>query len=526
DPSDPRHPCYIIYTSGSTGTPKGVVVTHENVVRLFNATQPWFNFDADDVWTLFHSYAFDFSVWELWGALLYGGRLVVVPYHVSREPGAFYQLLAQERVTVLNQTPSAFHQLMQAEQSSWPNHADAPSLALRYVIFGGEALELQSLRPWFERHGDEQPLLVNMYGITETTVHVTYRPIRMTDLETTSGSLIGERIPDLQTYVLDPAQKPVPIGVAGELYVGGGGLARGYLQRPELTAQRFVPHPWGEAGARLYRTGDRGRFLANGDLEYLGRVDHQVKVRGFRIELGEIEAALVEHPAVHEAVVIAREDTPGDKHLVAYVVASPGAAFTSDHDDDENVSNWEGVFDETYRQGEDVSDPSFNITGWNSSYTGELIPPAEMQEWVTDTVTQIRKLKPQRVLELGCGTGLLLFHLAGECEYYCGVDFSQVALDFVQKHVDKRNWSHVTLLRQTADDFTAFEPGSFDTVILNSVVQYFPSLDYLTTVLEQAANAVKPGGTIYVGDVRSLPLLEAFHVSVELYRAPSSQSIG
>ncbi|MEN3329190.1 MAG: hypothetical protein V7638_3997 [Acidobacteriota bacterium] len=517
--SDPSNPCYVIYTSGSTGTPKGVVVTHENVVRLFNATQQWFNFDENDVWTLFHSYAFDFSVWELWGALLYGGRLVIVPYLVSREPEAFYQLLAKERVTVLNQTPSAFRQLIHAEQNT-------QDLALRYVIFGGEALELQSLRPWFERHGDEQPLLVNMYGITETTVHVTYRPIRMTDLGITSGSLIGQRIPDLQTYVLDAAQKPVPIGVAGELYVGGAGLARGYLQRPGLTAERFVPHPWGAAGTRLYRTGDRGRYLANGELEYLGRVDRQVKVRGFRIELGEIEAALAEHEAVQETVVVAREDVPGDKHLVAYVVANPTAALTVEDEGSEHVSSWEEVFDETYRQGEDVSDPSFNITGWNSSYTGQPIPAPEMQEWVTDTVTQIKKLNPRRVLELGCGTGLLLFRLAGECEHYCGADFSQVALDFVQQHVDKRDWRHVELRRQTADDFTGFEPGSFDTVILNSVAQYFPSLDYLTTVLDHAVSAVKPGGSIYVGDVRSLPLLEAFHASVELYRAPSSQTVG
>src|SRR6185369_13881550 len=373
---------YVIYTSGSTGTPKGVVVTHANVVRLFSATREWFNFDANDVWTLFHSYAFDFSVWELWGALLYGGRLVIVPYLVSREPEAFYQLLSKEGVTVLNQTPSAFRQLMQAEQSGARNRAESASLALRLVIFGGEALELQSLAPWFERHGDEQPLLVNMYGITETTVHVTYRPIRKIDLETAGGSVIGERIPDLQTYVLDERQQPVPIGVAGELYVGGGGLARGYLQRPGLTAERFVPHPWGEAGARLYRTGDRGRYLANGELEYLGRVDRQVKVRGFRIELGEIEAALAEHEAVQEAVVVEREDTPGDKHLVAYVVANTAAVFTAEDDDvessSEHVSSWEGIFDETYRQGEDASDPSFNIIGWNSSYTGQPIPATEM----------------------------------------------------------------------------------------------------------------------------------------------------
>ena len=321
DRCHPCHPAYVIYTSGSTGTPKGVVVTHANVVRLFTATRKWFNFDANDVWTLFHSYAFDFSVWELWGALLHGGRLVIVPYLVSRQPEAFYQLLLKERVTVLNQTPSAFRQLMQAEQSSWPNASEAPPLALRFVIFGGEALELQSLGPWFARHGDEQPLLVNMYGITETTVHVTYRPIRESDLLTATGSVIGERIPDLQIYVLDAARKPVPVGVPGELYVGGAGLARGYLQRAALTAERFVLHAWGSEGARLYRTGDRGRYLPNGELEYLGRVDRQVKVRGFRIELGEIEAILAQHNGVSESVVVARDDD-GETRLVAYVVAA------------------------------------------------------------------------------------------------------------------------------------------------------------------------------------------------------------
>ncbi|MSU58572.1 MAG: amino acid adenylation domain-containing protein [Pedosphaera sp.] len=314
----PEHLAYVIFTSGSTGKPKGCCITHQNVVRLVHATDDWYHFNERDVWTLFHSYAFDFSVWEIWGALLYGGRLVVVPYLVSRSPEAFYELLADEKVTVLNQTPSAFRQLIHAEQNS------PRELALRYVIFGGEALEMQSLKPWFDRHGDARPQLINMYGITETTVHVTYRPLTANDVQ--AASVIGIPIPDLQIYILDSRRQPVPIGVPGEMFVGGAGLARGYLNRPELTAERFIPNPFSnEPGARLYKTGDLARFLPGHDIEYLGRIDHQVKIRGFRIELGEIESVLCQHAAVREAVVLAREDGPGGKRLVAYLTAKNGA---------------------------------------------------------------------------------------------------------------------------------------------------------------------------------------------------------
>jgi len=321
----PDNVAYVIYTSGSTGKPKGVLVSHANVARLFNATQEWFNFDERDVWTLFHSYAFDFSVWELWGALLYGGRLVVVPRSISRSPDTFYDLLHREQVTVLNQTPSAFRQLIEVDRSS----SVPDELALRLVIFGGEALELQSLAPWFDRHGDRRPLLVNMYGITETTVHVTYRPLSINDLKGKRRSVIGRPIPDLEIYLLDEHLYPVPVGVHGEIYVGGAGLSAGYLNRPELTAERFIPNPFSpEPGARLYRTGDLARYLPDGDIEYAGRIDHQVKIRGFRIEPGEVENKLVQHPAVRDAIVLAREDGSDERRLVAYIVPAEESALT------------------------------------------------------------------------------------------------------------------------------------------------------------------------------------------------------
>ncbi|MGG2480747.1 amino acid adenylation domain-containing protein [Brevibacillus borstelensis] len=319
----PDHLAYVIYTSGSTGKPKGVLIPHYQVIRLFQATEPWYSFTEQDVWTMFHSYAFDFSVWEIWGALLYGGRLVIVPYWISRSPEEFYRLLVKERVTVLNQTPSAFSQLMKAEETI----GMSDDLALRLVIFGGEALDIPSLGPWFDRHGDKRPQLVNMYGITETTVHVTYRPLSKADVDK-QASFIGQPIPDLRIYILDQQLQPVPIGVAGEMFVGGAGVARGYLNRPELTKSRFIANPHNESEI-LYRTGDLARFHANGDIEYLGRIDHQVKIRGFRIELNEIEAVIAKHPEVRDNIVLARNDLHGEKHLAAYAVVAPGSSLGS-----------------------------------------------------------------------------------------------------------------------------------------------------------------------------------------------------
>jgi arthrofactin-type cyclic lipopeptide synthetase B len=309
----PANLAYVIYTSGSTGLPKGVMIEHRQVARLFTATEHWFRFNHNDVWALFHSFAFDFSVWEIWGALMHGGQLLIVPQLVSRSPDECYTLLCEAGVSILNQTPSAFRQLIAAQGRSPDVHS------LRQVIFGGEALEPGLLKPWYARAINAGTQLVNMYGITETTVHVTYRALEAADAQLVGVSPIGVRIPDLQLYVLDKHREPLPFGVVGELYVGGAGVARGYLNRDALNAERFLADP--ATGLRMYKTGDLGRLLADGSVEYLGRNDDQVKIRGFRIELGEIEARLATADGVRDAVVIAREDEPGDKRLVAYVIA-------------------------------------------------------------------------------------------------------------------------------------------------------------------------------------------------------------
>lgn len=327
--SGPDNRAYVIYTSGTTGKPKGVLIPHSNVIRLFSATDPWFGFTQNDVWTLFHSFAFDFTVWEIWGALHFGGKLVVVPQQIAKSPEEFYALMCKEGVTVLNQTPSAFTQLIRVDERLCSEQsALAEQLNLRYVVFGGEALDFPALQSWINRRGLDQPQLINMYGITETTVHVTYHRITHDDMEQRS-SLIGRPIPDLDVFVLDQNRHLVPVGVPGEMYVGGQGLAHGYLNRSDLTAERFVDNPFGtliprSAGIykQLYKTGDLARFLPDGTLEYLGRIDDQVKIRGYRIELGEIVATINQYPGVSESVVLVREEVAGDKRLVAWLVAA------------------------------------------------------------------------------------------------------------------------------------------------------------------------------------------------------------
>ncbi|GAA1894349.1 hypothetical protein GCM10009837_15400 [Streptomyces durmitorensis] len=319
--SEASNTAYVIYTSGSTGRPKGVVVPHSNVVRLVETAHEHFAFDASDVFSLFHSFAFDVSVFEMWGALLFGGSIVVVEREVTRSPEDFLDLLVERGVTVLSQTPTAFRSLVVAAGAG---DERVERLSLRAVVFAGEKLEMPELTPWVERLGLDRPVLVNMYGITETTVHTTYHRVAEADLEPAGGNPVGRPLDDLRVYLLDRSGRLVPVGVPGEIHVAGPGVARGYLNRPELTAERFVPDPFGGTGARLYRSGDLAVRRSDGSLDFLGRIDDQVKIRGFRIELGEIEVALAGQDGVREAVVVTRESASGDRSLVGYVVPQAG----------------------------------------------------------------------------------------------------------------------------------------------------------------------------------------------------------
>jgi amino acid adenylation domain-containing protein len=507
---------YIIYTSGTTGVPKGVAVTHHNVTQLVTSLDD----DAlrEGVWTQSHSLAFDMSVYEIWGALLRGGRLVVVSESVARSPEDFHALMVSEHVTVLNRTPTAFYALQTADALQ-PELGR--QLSLQAVLFAGEALEPRRLRTWLHAHPGS-PRIINLYGITETTVHSSFRQIVDGDADS-NVSPIGVPLAHLAFFVLDGWLRPVPPGVVGELYVAGAGLTNGYVRRTGLTASRFVACPFGMPGARMYRSGDLVSWGADGQLQYLGRADEQVKIRGYRIELGEIENALLNCPQVTQAVTTVHQGSAG-AHLVAYVTLDH--TNTADHDA-EAVEEWQHVYDELY--GAEVAETGFgsDFRGWNSSYTGDPIPLEEMEEWRAATVVRIMALQPRRVLEIGAGSGLVLSQIAPQCEHYVGTDMSAVVIDNLARSLERLQigWrDRVQLLTQPAHVTGALPHGHFDTVILNSVIQYFPNAGYLAEVLDNALDLLAPGGALFIGDVRNHSLQGAFQTGVALARTSATDA--
>jgi amino acid adenylation domain-containing protein len=514
----PENLAYTIYTSGSTGKPKGVMIAHCNLVNYLSWCMQAYPIDRGCGSPVHSSISFDATLTSFFTPLLCGKKVVLLPERQEIE--ALKEILcAEQDFSLVKITPAhldLLNQLLPEDEIAAQTHS---------FVIGGEALLGKSLRSWRQYAPTTQ--IVNEYGPSETVVGCCiYEVSDQTDL--TGVVPIGRPIANTQIYILDETLNLVPTGISGEIYIGGAGVGRGYRNRPDLTADKFIPDPFSEIpGARLYRSGDLGRYLPSGDLEFLGRIDHQVKIRSFRIELGEIESVLSQHPAIQEGIVTVREEE-NDRYLVAYVV--PKAESTNllgqiDEWTHQHISRWQTIYKETYGQSPTHSDLTFNIAGWNSSYTNSLLSDLEMQEWVERTVDRIRSLHPKKVLEIGCGTGLLLSRIAPECMRYDGADFSPEAIRYLQSLKDtKPELAHINLLRRTADDFNGFKPSSFDTVIINSVIQYFPNIYYLVKVIQQAVEVVQPGGNIFIGDVRSLPLLEAYHASVELEQASNDLS--
>lgn len=506
----PQDLAYVIFTSGSTGRPKGVQIPHHALVNFLQSMQREPGIGEGDVLLAVTTLSFDIAALEIFLPLVTGARVVIVPRQAAIDGKELIRLLDYHGATMMQATPSSWRLLLAA---GWKGH---PRLR---ILCGGEPLQKDLAAQLLPRCHE----LWNMYGPTEATIWSTCGKVT----EGASFMSIGRPIANTQVYIVSETMDLLPAGEVGELLIGGDGLARGYLNRPELTAEKFIPNPFGDG--RLYRTGDLARIHADNTLECLGRIDHQVKVRGYRIELGEIETVLAGHPGVAQAVVTAREDVPGVKYLAAYVVPKSGGEDAGDaHDGEEQVKDWQRIHDELYAhytRAEQLPDEDFTV--WISSYTREPLPRQEMRDWLDSIVGRIKALKPRRVLEIGCGTGLIVTRVAPVCEHYVGLDFSGVAIDQLRQRLARLpgDWSNVELLKKTADDLLDLPEGSFDTVIINSVIQYFTGVDYLRTVLERAARLITDGGKIFVGDVRHHGLLESFHASVGLFQAPESMSV-
>ncbi|BAT56778.1 McnC protein (plasmid) [Nostoc sp. NIES-3756] len=506
---------YVIYTSGSTGKPKGVQIEHKGLLNLVFWHQKAFAVSSQDRVSQIANFAFDACGWEIWPYLTAGASIYIVDEQIKQVPEYLRDWLISKAITI------SFLPTPLAEKVITLNWST--NTALRTILTGGDKLH-------------EYPLvshtfgLVNNYGPTENSVVTTSNSI-FADDKANVVPAIGRPIANTQVYILDKSLQPVPVGVPGELYISSDGLARGYLNRLDLTNESFIYHEFSqELKVRLYRTGDLARYRWDGNIEFISRLDEQVKIRGHRIELGEIEAVLSQHPAVEQTVVITHENAD-EKRLAAYVIFTNKYLNEQDNEQlmklqDEQVLQWQILYNEVYQQSATGFDPTLNFVGWNSSYTNQSIPLEQMSEWINNQVAQILDLQPQRVLEIGCGTGLVLFRVAPHCIQYCATDFSQFSLNYIRHQLAKQEIPQVTLHQKMADDFEGIETGIFDVVILNSVVQYFPSIDYFIHVLEGAVKATAPGGSIFIGDVRNLCLLPAFHASVQIYQAePSLTSV-
>ncbi|MDF5723371.1 MAG: amino acid adenylation domain-containing protein [Rhizonema sp. PD37] len=516
--SQPDDLAYIIYTSGSTGQPKGVQLLHRGLTNYLHWAKDFYAVAQGQGTAVQSSLSFDATITSLYLPLICGRTTTLV--REKQEIEALANIVEQNNhLSLIKITPSHLEILnQQLAPMEMQNKVNA-------FVLGGEALHANQIIPWLTHAPDTR--LINEYGPTEAVVGCcVYEATGKRDL--VGDILIGQPIANVRIYILDNQNQALPVGIPGELCIAGAGLARGYLNRPELTAEKFISLDLLGEQERVYKTGDLARWLPDGNLEYLGRMDNQVKLRGFRIELGEIEALLVKHPKIQQAVVIVEGEDASARRLLAYIVPTP---TDNDLEDEslqaEQVRLWQQVFNDSYSlQQTPIDDPTLNLAGWNDSYTGKSISSAAMQEWRDTTVAQILELEPKRVWEIGCGTGMLLLKIVPHCQHYLGTDFSNEALHYIEQHLKQQSFKdRVTLKAIAANQFDDIETNAYDLVIMNSVIQYFPSLDYLLSVLEAAVKAVTTQGAIFIGDIRNLNLLEAFHTAVEFYRAPNELSI-
>ena len=496
------------------------MIEHRSLRGLFLDKDNWYHLSNEDICTLFHSYGFDFSVWEIWFAFLNGCHLALVPYGTACSPETFTQFLYKKRVTVLSITPSVLDQVISYQSSIKKRYP----LFLRMVIVGGEALPADMVDRYI--HMLPNTDLFNEYGPTESTVWSTHTRIYEAKAKKRYKVTIGKPIANREIYILDSYKQPLPVNVVGELYIGGAGLAREYLNRYELTQEKFIPNPFKEK-SRLYRTGDLVRYTTEGFVEYIGRNDYQIKFRGYRVELGEIDSLVNQNSAIENNITIVREDRVGDKRITTYIV--PKASYYQHkikEFQEEQIERWREVYNNAYQQQISNTSLGFNTIGWVSSYTRQPIPNEEMQEWVDSTVEAISKLAPQKVLEIGCGTGLILSRLAPLCEEYCGTDISEESIKNINSlKIENGNLSHVTLFHRRADNVEGLPKGAFDVVVLNSVVQYFPHINYLIEVLQNILPLLKENGCIFIGDVRNFDFLESFHLSTSLFNIKNSEKL-